>query len=84
VLAIAWRNPTPVHITRRCLKFGKDILNDIYVVQELCAGAGEEQWATKSVLEVICSGHVEAACVQHHVSEGSRTPGAKSHEPAAS
>jgi hypothetical protein len=78
-LAIAWRNPNPVHITRRCLKFG----NDIYVVQERCAGAEEEQWATKSVLEILCSAHAKATRVPYHVNEGSRRVGAKSYEPAA-
>jgi hypothetical protein len=59
-LAIAWRNPSPVHTTQRCVRFGKGIPSDIYLVQELIRGADEGQWANMSVLEVLCNRHVEA------------------------
>jgi hypothetical protein len=83
-LAIAWRNPNPVHTTSRCIKFGRDTPSDLYLVQELIAGAYEAEWASMSVLEVLCSGHVEASRVPEHARNGSRATGAKSHEPAAS
>jgi len=81
-LAVAWRNPNAVHPTSRCIKFGGDTPSHIYLLQELIAGADEGEWASMSVLEVLCSGHVEA--VPDHASNGSRAAGAKSHEPAAS
>jgi hypothetical protein len=71
-LAIAWRNPNPVHTIKRCIKFGKGTLSDIYVVQELIAGAN---WSFMSVLEVLCSGHVEAPRAPYHASRESRAAG---------
>jgi hypothetical protein len=84
-LAIAWRNPKPVRATKRYVKFGKDTLSDIYLVQELIGGSDEGQWASMSVLEVRGSAdHVEAPRVPDHPSNGSRVAGVESHEPAAS
>jgi hypothetical protein len=82
-LAIAWRNPNPVHTTSRCIKFGTNTPSDLYLLQELIAGAYEAEWASMSVLEVLCVGDVEASRVPDHTSNGSRAAGAKSHEPAA-
>jgi hypothetical protein len=79
-LAVAWRNPNPVHTTKRCIKFGRP--SAIYLVQELIAGAEEGQWVTTSVLEILCNGHV--AHPPDHASDGSRAAGANSYEPAAS
>jgi hypothetical protein len=83
VLAIAWRNPNPVHTTKRCIRFGKGMPSDIYVVQELIAGADEQQWTDMSVLEVLCRRHVEAPGVPGHASNESRAAGDESREPAA-
>jgi hypothetical protein len=73
-IAIAWQNPTPVHASKRCIKFGKDTSSDMYLVQELIAGADEEQWANMSVLEVVCSRHVQSPSVPHHASNRSWQP----------
>jgi hypothetical protein len=51
-LAIAWRNPIPVHASKRCVKFERDEPTGIYLVQELIAGAEEQRWASTSVLEL--------------------------------
>jgi hypothetical protein len=83
-LAIAWRNAKPVYTTSRCIKFGTNTPGDLYLVQELIAGAYEAEWASMSVLELLCSGDVEASRVPDHASNGSRATGARSHEPAAS
>jgi hypothetical protein len=76
-LAIAWRNPTPMHIRKRCIRFGKGIRSDIYLVQELMIAAEEQRWADMSVLEVLCSRHVEVHCVLDDAVNESRAAGAK-------
>ena len=73
-----------MHTTKRCVKFENDLPSDIYVVQELIAGAKEGQSASMSVLEVVCSRDVEAPRVLDHASNQSRAAGNESHEPAAS
>jgi hypothetical protein len=82
-LAIAWRNPTSIHTTKRCIKFENDLPGDIYVVQELIAEAKEGRWANMSVLEVLCSSDVEASRVSDHTSNESGATGDGSREPAA-
>jgi hypothetical protein len=81
-LAIAWRNPTLMHTTKRCIKFENDLPGHIYVVQELIAEAKERRWANVSVLEVLCSNDVEASRVSDHASNESGADGDGSREPA--
>jgi hypothetical protein len=83
-LAIAWRNPTPVPATKRCMVLGNDIPSDMYLVHEVTAEPDEEQWVNMSVLELVCSGHVESSCVPDPTSNRLSAAGDESHEPEAS
>jgi hypothetical protein len=83
-LAIAWRNLTiSAQTTKRCIKFGKRTTSNIYLVQELMAGADDEQWAYTSVLAV-WRRHVPSPCVPSHASNRLPAAGNESHEPEAS
>jgi hypothetical protein len=77
-LAIAWRNPNPVHTTKRCIKFENDLPSDIFIVQELIAREKGGQWSNMFVLEVLCSKNVEVSRASDHASNESRAAGDES------
>lgn len=83
-LAIAWRNPRPVHAVQRCTRVSENDSCARYFVEELIGGVPEGAWIDLSTMEILRGGNVLKPCAEKPAIDASRGAGAKRRTPPTS